>query len=218
MKIQAIIFDFGGVLLNWDPYHLYQRFFPSRAAVAAFLHEIHFSDWNRELDRGRTFAEGVRRLSAEFPEYTDLIQAYDHAWETSINGQIEGTVEILNQLHRSGFALYGLSNFPGEKFHLVRSKFEFFNRFDQIFLSSRIQLLKPDPAIYHFVLAQIGLTAPECVFIDDSIQNVAAAQKLGFVGLHFQSPGQLAAELRQLNLFKPEFSGSKTRLAKDYPN
>lgn len=200
MIIQAIIFDFGGVLLNWNPHHLYQRYFPNDEAIDHFLKEINFNAWNLEQDRGRSFAEAVQVLSAEFPQYANLIRAYDAEWEASITGQIDGTVEILKRLHGNGLSLYGLSNWSGEKFRLARPKFEFFDYFDDIIISGEIKLIKPDPAIYQFTLNQIGLTASECIFIDDSAKNVAVARELGFIGIHFESPEQLAAELRDLKL------------------
>jgi 2-haloacid dehalogenase len=111
MTIKAIIFDFGGVLLDWDPRYLYQRYFPEQpGAMEQFLAEINFYEWNAQQDKGRSFADGIAELSAQFPWHAHLIQAYFDCWEDSISGPITGTVDILHRLKQNGAPLYGLSN------------------------------------------------------------------------------------------------------------
>jgi 2-haloacid dehalogenase len=198
---QAIIFDFGNVLLNWDPRGPYQRFFPEGPqAVDAFLAEIEFMEWNREQDRGRSFADAVAERSAKFPQYAHIIPAYDTHYEESIVGPIAGTVEILRRLIGDGFALYGLSNYSTEKFQIVHEKYAFFNWFDDILLSGAVGLIKPDPAIFHLLLTKIGRAAEECIFIDDSGPNIVAAQELGFTAIQFHSPEQLEQELHTFGI------------------
>jgi len=200
MTIQAIIFDFGGVLLEWNPYLLYRRYYPNDEAIRSFLDEINFFAWNLEQDRGRSFAEGIAALSVQFPQYTALIRAYDEHWIESQAGPIAGSVEILNRLRGNGVSLYALSNWPAEKFRLIRPQFEFLDWFDDLIISGEVGLIKPDPAIYHHTLERIGLSAAECVFIDDSAKNISAARQLGLIGIQFESPEQLTDELRALNL------------------
>ncbi len=200
-RTKAIIFDFGNVLLNWDPRRPYERFFPEGPqAVDAFLAEIGFMEWNREQDLGRSFAAAVAAHSAKFPQYAHIIPAYDTHYEDSIVGSIEGTVEILRKLKDAGYPLYGLSNYSTEKFQLVREKYTFFDWFDDILISGAVKMVKPDPTIFHLLLTQIGRSANECVFIDDSISNIISAHELGFTAIQFHSPEQLEQELSALGI------------------
>lgn len=200
-QYQAIVFDFGGVLIDWDPRCLYRRYFNgNEAAMEDFLEEIGFTEWNREQDKGRPFDVAVAELSRQFPHYTDLIRAYDEDWEESIIGTIQPTVELLYKLKESGRPLYGLSNWSEEKFQLTRPKYAFFDCFDEIVVSGEVKLLKPDPRIFEVFLERINHNADECVFIDDSEANIAAADQLGFKAIHFQSAGRLERDLRSLDL------------------
>jgi 2-haloacid dehalogenase len=199
--IKAIVFDFGGVLLDWNPRNLYQRFFPDQPqAIEDFLTEIHFHEWNAQQDKGRPFAEGIAELSTQFPQYAYLIQAYYDHWEDSIIGSISGTVDILCKLKQKDYPLYGLSNWSAETFPRARKDYPFFDWFDDIFLSGEVKLNKPDPAIFNLLLSKTGYSAPECILIDDSQANIDTAKGLGFVTIRFTSPENLHTELQRLNL------------------
>ncbi|GAB4579407.1 MAG: HAD-IA family hydrolase [Anaerolineales bacterium] len=201
MAIQVIVFDFGGVLLDWNPHYLYQKFFDGdQKGMENFLHEIDFATWNAEQDKGRPFSEAVALLSEQFPQYARLIRAYPEQWEESIGGAIDGTVEILARLKQQGYALYGLSNWSAETYPRVQHKFEFFSWFDGIVLSGEVKLAKPDPKIYQLVLDKAGVPAGDCLFIDDSLKNIEAAKALGFLTVHFQSPEQLETDLANLGI------------------
>jgi 2-haloacid dehalogenase len=194
--VSAVVFDFGGVLVDWNPHHLYRKFFgadPER--TDRFLNEIGFSEWNQQLDKGRPFAEGVAELAQRFPAYQELIRAFDQRWEETLAGPIKPTVDILRTLKESGRPLYGLSNWSAEKFAIIRHKYDFFEWFKFIVLSGEEKLIKPDPRIFEILLRKSGRTAGDCLFVDDSATNIAAARKLGFETVHFQSPAQLQTEL-----------------------
>ena len=193
----AIVFDFGGVLMDWNPHYLYQKM-PGydRQAVERFLKEVDFFTWNLEHDRGRSFAEGTAELIARFPQYRDLIRAYDERYLDSLRGPVQPVVQILRALKDAGYALYGLSNWPAEKFALVRRIYPFFAYFDDIVISGEVGLVKPDRAIFELLLERIGRPAGECLLIDDHDRNILAARELGFQTIQFQSPQQLEAELR----------------------
>ena len=200
--IKSIIFDFGGVLLKWDPWSLYLRHFPNETDnVERFFNEADFAGWNAHQDKGRSFKEGVAVLSAQFPQYAHLIKAYHEHWIDSIVGMFDGTVEILNQLKQKGYPLYGLSNWSAETYPLAREKYHFFDLLDDIVLSGAVGHNKPEPEIYHIMLEKIGKPAQECLFIDDSLPNIQQAQKMGFQTIHFESPEQLQVELYRLGLF-----------------
>jgi 2-haloacid dehalogenase len=196
--IKCIIFDFGNVLVQWDPYSLYKRFLPSPAAVDSFLHEVNFTEWNAKQDAGRPFKEGVAELSAQFPQYAHLIQAYDTHWEESIVGVISGTVNILRDLKSKGWPLYLLSNFSAEKFPLMQKNYDFVKLFDDMIISGEVGLIKPDPAIFHLTLSRINHPAGECLFIDDSLPNIQTARAVGMQAIHFQNPDQLQVELNRV--------------------
>lgn len=200
-SIKAIIFDFGGVLLHWDPRHLYQRFFPGQPkAMENFLKEIDFYNWNAQQDKGRSFSEGIAELSAKHPQYAHLIQAYFDHWDDSVPGPIQGTVDILQNLKQKGFPLYGLSNWSAETFPRARQKYTFFDLFDEIILSGEEGLIKPHQAIFNLLLNRIGYSASECLLIDDSQPNIDTAKKMGFRTIHFTTPEQLQSEMQKLKL------------------
>jgi len=202
LRTPAIVFDFGGVLIDWNPRHLYRQLFDGDlAAVEQFLTRIDFTTWNLQQDRGRLFAIAVADLCAQFPEDAEFIRAYDERYEESIRGPIEHTVHLLQTLKQAGYPLYGLSNWPQEKFDIVRPKYDFFGWFDDIVISGEVKLAKPDPRIYTLLLERIGRRAEDCLFIDDSPANIRAADQLGFQTIHYESPEQLESALRQLRLW-----------------
>lgn len=194
----AIIFDFGGVLIHWDPRRVYRPLLETDEAIDGFFKEVGFHDWNREQDRGRrSWSDAVAELSRRFPHRRTLIRAYHDQWELSIGGAIEGTVRIVERLHAAGYRLVGLSNWSLEKFSLTRPRYELFQLFDEIIVSGEIGLLKPEREIFDYALGKIGCRAPECIFIDDHSPNVTAAAALGFRTIQFQSPEQLEKDLRR---------------------
>ena len=200
--IKAIIFDYGNVLIEWNPRYVYQKYFPNNTeGMERFLKEVDFLGWNAHQDKGRTFAEGVADLSSQFPHHAHLIQAYHDNWKESIGKSYTGTVEIMKQLKEKGYPLYGLSNWSAETFPYARSKFDFFHLLDDMVISGMVGYVKPEPEIYEILLEKVKRSAQECLFIDDSLPNIEQAQKMGFETIHFESPEQLASELRSMNLF-----------------
>jgi len=198
--IQAILFDFGNVLLEWNPRRVYRRYFPDEEAMEQFLHEVNFMEWNAQLDKGRSFSEGVAVLSRQFPHHSDLIQAYHDNWEESIGDYLEGTVAIMKRLKQAGYALYGLSNWSAETFPIVRDRYDFFRLLDDIVISGEVGSIKPEPDIFKIMLERIGKPAQQCLFIDDSLANIEQARRMGFGTIHFQSPEKLEKDLYKLQL------------------
>jgi 2-haloacid dehalogenase len=192
----ALIFDVGGVLIDWNPRHLYSKVFGGdEAAMEWFLAAVCTHRWNARQDEGRPFSEAVAELSAQFPEYSEQIAAYHLRWEEMVPAAIGGTVHLVQELKRAGVPLYALTNFSAEKFPLVRRRFDVFDLFDGIVVSGEIGIIKPDPAIYRFLLDAYALEASACIFIDDAPANVDAARSIGMRGILFQSPAQLRREL-----------------------
>jgi 2-haloacid dehalogenase len=200
-NIKAIIFDFGNVLIKWDPRYVYKRYFPNDPeGMEHFLKEVDFMGWNALQDKGRTFKKGVAVLSAQFPQYAELIQAYHDHWKESIGISFTDTVEIMKELKQRKYPLYGLSNWSAETFPYAQEKFNFFSMLDDMVISGQVVFIKPEPQIYHLMLEKIGKPAQECLFIDDSLPNIQQAQKMGFETVHFESAEQLAGELSAMGI------------------
>jgi 2-haloacid dehalogenase len=200
-KPPVIVFDLGGVLMDWDPYYLYcDKLGLDRGVVESFLEEVDFSGWNNEQDRGRPFAEATLELTARFPEYRDLIHAYDECYLDTIGGSFQPVVDILGRLKEAGYPLYALSNWSGEKFSLVYPQYPFFEWFDGMVISGEVGLLKPEKAIFDVLLERVGCSSHECLFIDDVSSNICAARELGFQTIQFQSARQLEEELLSIGI------------------
>jgi 2-haloacid dehalogenase len=199
-NIKAIVFDYGNVLIEWNPRHLYRRYFDTEEAMEQFLHEVNFMEWNAKQDGGRPFAEGVAELSKQFPHYAELIQAYQDNWKDSIGEAYWETVEIMKQLRQAGYSIYGLSNWSAETFPLIREEYDFFNLLDDMVISGEVGHVKPRPEIFQILLEKIGRPAHECLFIDDALPNIQQANTMGFETIHFQSPMRLKDELQRLGI------------------
>ncbi|HKG20497.1 MAG TPA: HAD family phosphatase [Blastocatellia bacterium] len=200
-NLMAIVFDLGGVLVDWNPRHLYKKLLADDPDfVEWFLSNICTPEWNAKQDAGRPFAEAVAELSLQHPGYENLISAFHTRWEEMVAGAIEPTVAILAELGRAGYPLYALSNWSAETFALMRDRFEFLGWFRAVIISGEARMIKPDPEIYYLLLSEIGRPAGECLFIDDSLPNVLAARDLGFKVIHFQSPESLRGELERMGI------------------
>lgn len=197
MDETLVVFDLGGVLIDWEPRRLYRKLFAEEAAMERFLAEICTPAWNAELDRGRPFAEAVAELAARHPDHAPAIRAWHERWIEMIGGPIAGTVALLERLAERGRPLVALSNWSAETFPLVRDdpRYAFLCRFERIFLSGELGTIKPEPAIFEHLLAATGRPAERCFFVDDSPANIATAERLGFATHRFRTPGLLAAEL-----------------------
>lgn len=194
--IRAIIFDLGGVLIDWNPKYLYKKIFKDEEVMKNFLDTICTNDWNEEQDAGRTLQEATELLVTEFPEHKENIRAYYGRWEEMLNGPIEGTVEIFKQLKESGkYKIYALTNWSAETFPIAQQKYELLNWFDGVVVSGTEKIRKPDPAFFQILLDRYNLKAEEVLFIDDNFRNVKSALKMGIDSIHFISPDELRAEI-----------------------
>ncbi len=189
----TIVFDLGGVLIDWNPRHLYRKMLTDEAAIELFLSEVCSPAWNLGMDAGRPFAEGVAELVRSHPDQRELIEAYFERWLEMVGGPIPQTVALLEALHARATPLYGLSNWSAETFRLVRDDpaYAFLDRFRHIVVSGEIGMVKPDRAIYDHLLEIVGRPAASCLFIDDNLANIEAARALGFSTHHFTDAGRL---------------------------
>jgi 2-haloacid dehalogenase len=197
---RVVIFDLGGVLIDWNPRYLYRKLVQDEALIEDFLDRVCTRAWNELQDAGRPVAEATAQLAAEHPEHADLIAAYYGRFDEMMRGAFEDTVAVLDELDRRGVPLYALSNFSAETFLHARRRFAFLARFRDIVLSGQEGLVKPDPRFYRLLLDRHRLDPAEAVFVDDWPHNVAAAEALGMTALLFRGGDELRRELEALGL------------------
>jgi 2-haloacid dehalogenase len=178
--LRAVLFDVGGVLVDWNPRHLYRRLFSDERTMEEFLATVCTQAWNEEQDLGRPFVEGVRLLTERHPHWADQIRAYDAHWDEMLKGPIADSVILLGELRERGVALFALTNWSAEKFAVSRARFAFFEWFGGIVVSGEERLKKPDPRIFRLAARRFGLEPAATLFVDDSAPNVDAAAGLGF--------------------------------------
>lgn len=200
-RVEAVVFDLGGVLIDWDPRYLYRRLLDGDAAVEQFLDEVGFAAWNHDVDAGRrTWAEAVAELAAVHPHHRHLIAAYPARFEQTLGGEIAASVEVLRELHAAGVRLVALTNWSAETFPVARSRFDFLDLFDGIVVSGEERVAKPDPAIFRILVERHALEPAATVFVDDKRDNIEAAEAAGLRGLHFTDPAALRDDLSRLGL------------------
>jgi len=202
----AVVFDLGGVLIRWDPRHLYRQLMPEDE-VDAFLDEVGFGAWNHEQDSGGLWGRAVEEHAALFPHRRALLAAYPARFPDSLDGPVEGTVAILEQLHAAGTRLVALTNWSAELFPHAEATFDFLALFEGIVVSGREGVAKPDPAVFDLLLSRYDLDPAGTVFVDDSPANVAAAAAAGLTALVFTGPDGLRADLSRLGLLDGAGSG-----------
>src|SRR3990172_12242624 len=197
--MKNIIFDLGNVLIIWNPDVVYKKYFAGDIAkVQQFYEETNIKKVNEKLDRGKPFQEVLSDLSSKFPHYLEPIYLWKNGWLEMIGGPIEDSVKILESLHTQGYPLYALTNWAEETFftHIRHNqKYQFLNNFKDIVISGVEREIKPEPQIYKILLQRNNLKTENCIFIDDTSDNIVAAQNLGIATIKFTSPEQLVDEL-----------------------
>ena len=194
--ITTIIFDLGGVLIDWNPEYLYRKVFKDESEMKHFLEKVCTPEWNEEQDAGRTLAEATDFLLKEYPEHEENIRLYYNRWQEMLAGAIEGTVKIFEKLKETKrFKIYALTNWSAETFPIALEKFEFLGWFDGVVVSGTEKKRKPFPEFYQILLDRYQVKAEETIFIDDNLRNVDAAKQVGLDAIHFRTPEQLNEEL-----------------------
>ena len=194
--VKNIVLDFGGVLVDWNPHYLYDDVFGSRRKADWFLDNICTSEWNARMDAGASFRREVVLLQRKYPQWAAEIELYDTGWWRMMRDAIPGMYALVSELKETGHAVYGLSNWNDKKFRTyVQSSYPVFNLLDGMVISGEEKVVKPDVRIYRILLDRYGLKAEESLFVDDNPDNVAAASKLGFKTILFESADALRHEL-----------------------
>lgn len=197
--VEAIVFDLGGVLIDWNPRYLFRKVFSGEDdRIELFLREICNQHWNEKQDGGRSFSDAVDELTAKHPEWADMIKLYQARWPEMLGGSIHGTVEILKDLKTRGWPLYALTNWSAETFPHALERFEFLQWFEDIVVSGTEKMLKPEARFFRLLLERHGLNPKTTLFIDDVEANVVGAHAVGMQAVRFRSPELLRGDLCRL--------------------
>lgn len=201
MKIKNIIFDFGGVLMDWNPRYFFKDYFNDNEKMEYFLENIAQDEWNVEQDRGRSLAEGTEIQVKKFPEWEKEIRAFYDNWTVMLKSEIPQNVEVLRKLKNTDYHLFGLTNWSEETFPYALENYDFFQIFEgKIVVSGIEKLIKPDPEIWHVLLERYNIKADESVFIDDNPKNIEMAQSLGFITVQVFPDTDLTKELKKFGI------------------
>lgn len=196
----AVVFDLGNVLIPFNPRWLFRKMLPDEASIERCFAETGFEEWNLGMDAGRPFAEGIAAHSARYPHHRPLFEAFFHRWHETVGEPIAESVDMLRSLRRNGVRTFALTNFSAETYPLAVARFPFLTEFDGTIVSGEERVVKPDPEIYHRLMRRYAIMPARAVFIDDRLENVEAARRLGLHGIHFVDPLAVRAELRTLGL------------------
>ncbi|REC44621.1 HAD family hydrolase [Chryseobacterium pennipullorum] len=201
MKIKNIIFDFGGVLMDWNPRYYFQDYFKDDEKMEYFLEHIAQDEWNIEQDRGRSLAEGTDIQVKKFPEWEKELRAYYDNWTVMLKSDIPQNVDVLRKLKNTDYHLFGLTNWSEETFPYALENYDFFQIFEgKIVVSGTEKLIKPDPEIWHVLLERYNIKADESVFIDDNPKNIEMAKSLGFKTIQVFLDTNLMQELKKIGV------------------
>jgi 2-haloacid dehalogenase len=202
--INAVVFDVGKVLFEWDLRYLFAKLIDDNRELEWFVTHVVTPEWHFQHDAGRPLIEMVTERIAEFPQYATLIDAYATRFNETIPGPVPGSIEIIGELAQRCVPLFAITNFGAEFWHMFRPTQPVFDLFCDIIVSGVEKLVKPDPAIYALALYRFGLQPGEAIFIDDNIDNVVSARANGFVAHHFTDAAALRAELVKYGLVNPQ--------------
>lgn len=203
MTIEAVVFDVGRVLYQWQLRILFAKLIADPDELDWFLAHVVTEEWHFQHDAGRPLAEMVPERQAEFPRHAALIAAYAERFNESIPGPVPGSLELVAQLDEAGVPLYAITNFGAELWAQFRPTAPVFDRFRDIVVSGAEKLAKPDPAIYRLAEQRFGHAPHSMLFIDDNAANVAAAAQLGWQVHHFHDAARLEADLIARGLLTP---------------
>ena len=195
--IDTVVFDLGGVLVDWDPRHLYRQVLDSDDEVERFLAEVCTWEWHTQHDLGRPMSETIPELCARHPEHAEAISLWHERYHDMVAGEVPGTADVVRELHAAGVRLLVLSNMPADVLHVLEP-FTWLDLFDGVVVSGKEGVIKPDPAIYRILVGRFGVDPATAAFVDDRPENVEAATALGFIGIRFTDAAALSAALERL--------------------
>ena len=200
-KFNTVIFDLGGVLIDWNPDNVYRTIFPNEEDMRWFYQNVCTSDWNEEQDAGRSLNEATEQLVSKFPEHEDNIRAYYGRWEEMLKGPIHETVEVLRTLkEQTDHKLYALTNWSAETFPVALKRYDFLHWFDGRVVSGEEKTRKPYKEIYETLVKRFDIDPAKAIYTDDNVRNLGPAQELGIHTIHFREPAQFKKDLQDLGV------------------
>ena len=200
-ELKAIIFDLGGVLVDWNPEYLFEKLIQNEEERKWFLQNVCTLDWNEQQDAGRTIKEATEELVKQHPEWKEHIHAYYDRWTEMLAGPIHDTVEIFREIKETtNYKLYALTNWSAELFPVALELYEFLHWFDGRVVSGEEKMRKPSHEFYHVLLKRFNLQPHETLFIDDNLRNIKAAEEIGIRSIHFKNPQQLKEALNEIGI------------------
>ena len=201
--IKNIIFDFGGVLVDWNPHYLFDKYFNDINESNYFVENVCNSEWNAEMDGGKPFEQAVRERSTMFPKYAEALRLYQTNWMDTMGEEIPGMYDLIKSLKANGFpVIYGLTNWSAETFPTVQKTYRIFSLIDKIVVSGEVKQLKPNPEIFYTLLNKFDLKPEESLFIDDNIKNVEGAKAVGINAVLFRGVEKLREDLKNLRVLQ----------------
>jgi 2-haloacid dehalogenase len=208
--MDAVLFDLGRVLLDWDPRYYYGRFFGNDEALEHFVRQVVPHEWYLEMDAGKPMELAVAERQCAHPEYAGLIAGWKEGWPLMMRGAIDGSVAILDELRREGLRLYALTNFSTETWPVAKARFGFLSWFEDAIVSGEHGIVKPDPRIFELAISRCRLDPARTAFVDDVPANVDAGRACGLRAIQFTSPEKLREDLAALGLLGPRDPGRIT--------
>lgn len=197
--IKNLIFDFGGVLVDYNSHRIFDRYFGDESQAEWFRNNVILNDLVRHLDIGEDFEECIKRAQNAYPEYAEALSIYDTFYYEMDGGEIPGMYDLLSGLSAYGYEIYGLTNWSYKVYEVIK-RHPIFSFLKGYVISSEVHMLKPDPNIYIHLIQKFSIKPEECLFIDDKMSNIKGAEKIGMTGVRFVSSRQLAENLRSLSI------------------
>ncbi|MEV5965436.1 HAD family phosphatase [Kribbella sp. NPDC051952] len=198
--IDAVVFDIGGVLLDWSPDYLYADLIPDEAQRKHFLTNVTTPAWNHQQDEGRPWAEAIAELTGLHPQHAEWIEAYDTGWLKMVKGVFEDTAAVITELRALGIPTYALTNFSGEKWEVAKEAFPILTQFDGEVVSGVERTAKPGEKIFRILIDRFGLDPARTFYTDDMQYNVDGARVVGLDAELFTGAASLREQLRTRGL------------------
>jgi len=196
--VTAVIFDLGGVLIDWSPEYLYRELIPDADERHHFLTRICSPEWNHQMDAGRSVPDAVATLADLHPEQAELINAWWSRWPEMLGGEIPGTRTIVETFARAGMPLYALTNWSAQTWPFAIQRYSWIEGlFDGVVVSGQEHVAKPDPRIFEILNRRYGLEPTTTMFIDDSPANIQTAANSGYVTHAFTTVNRLETWLHE---------------------
>ncbi len=198
--INAVVFDVGGVLIDWDPRYLYRAMIPDEEEMERFLAEVCSPEWHTQHDLGSSYQDTIPALVAAHPEWADEVRAWGDRFDEMYGGVFDGTVAILSALRQKHLPIVASTNWGAESWVAAKARYEFLGWFDGALVSGQVGIAKPDPGFFELLVETFALDPPATLYIEDNPTNLGAAADRGFVTHRFVSSQALAADLRHHGL------------------